>query len=50
MVEVLGVKSSQAHGIMNPGVAPIAPVHDQDRMKKLAAMVIERRKLAAEAA
>lgn len=50
MVEVLGVKSSQAHGIMNPGVAPIAPVHDEDRMKKLAAMVIERRKLAAKAA
>jgi len=49
MVEVLGVKSSQAHGIMNPGVAPIAPIHDEDRMKKLAAMVIERRKLAAEA-
>ncbi len=50
MVEVLGVKSSQAHGIMNPGVAPIAPVHDEERMKKLAAMVIERRKLATEAA
>ena len=50
MVEVLGVKSSQAHGIMNPGVAPIAPIHDEERMKKLAAMVIERRKLAAEAA
>lgn len=50
MVEVLGVKSSQAHGIMNPGVAPIAPINDEDRMKKLAAMVIERRKLAAEAA
>lgn len=50
MVEVLGVKSSQAHGIMNPGVAPIAPIHDEDRMKKLAAMVIERRKLAAAAA
>lgn len=50
MVEVLGVKSSQAHGIMNPGVAPIVPIHDENRMKKLAAMVIERRKLAAEAA
>lgn len=44
MVEVLGVKSSQAHGIMDPGLDPIAPVNDTDRMKKLAQMVLERRK------
>lgn len=50
IVEVLGVKSSQAHGIMNPGVDPVAPIRDEDRMKKLAAMVIERRKIIADAA
>lgn len=44
MVEVLGIKSSQAHGIMNPNAAPKAPIDDQDRMRRLAEMVIERRK------
>lgn len=43
MIEVLGVKANQAHGIMNPGQDPIAPVNDTDRMKKLAQMVLDRR-------
>jgi SNF2 family DNA or RNA helicase len=44
MVEVLGIKSSQAHGIMNPNAAPKAPINDEDRMRRLAEMVIARRK------
>lgn len=44
MVEVLGLKSSQAHGIMNPFSKPKAPVNDEDRMRRLAEMVIARRK------
>jgi len=46
MVEVLGLKSSQAHGIMNPYTDPVAPLSDTERMKKLAQMVLERRKMA----
>lgn len=44
MVEVLGLKSSQAHGIMNPFTQPAAPVSDTDRMKRLAQMVLDRRR------
>lgn len=50
MVEVLGLKSSQSHGIMNPYKAPAAPVQDDDRMKRLAQMVLDKRKAAALAA
>jgi SNF2 family DNA or RNA helicase len=44
MVEMLGVKASQSHGIMNPGKAPKASTHDTSRMQKLAEMVIAQRK------
>lgn len=44
MVEVLGIKASQAHGIMNPNAAPKAPINDEDRMRRIAEMVIARRK------
>lgn len=47
MVELLGIKSSQAHGIMNPYTAPMAPVSDESRMQKLAQMVLEKRKISA---
>jgi Superfamily II DNA/RNA helicases, SNF2 family len=44
MVETLGIKSSQAHGIMNPFEDPKAATHDTSRMQRLAEMVIQRRK------
>lgn len=44
MVEALGLKSSQAHGIMNPFEKPKAATHDGSRMQRLAEMVIEKRK------
>jgi Superfamily II DNA/RNA helicases, SNF2 family len=44
MVETLGLKSSQSHGIMNPFEQPKASTHDTSRMQRLAEMVIERRK------
>jgi SNF2 family DNA or RNA helicase len=44
MVETLGIKSSQAHGIMNPFEQPKVATHDTSRMQRLAEMVIERRK------
>jgi intein/homing endonuclease len=44
MVETLGIKSSQAHGIMNPTEQPKVATHDTSRMQRLAEMVIERRK------
>jgi len=47
MVEVLGLKSSQSHGIMNPYTAPMEQVNDTDRMKRLAQMVLDKRKAAA---
>jgi len=50
MVEVLGIKSGQAHGIMNPYTQPAAPVSDESRMQRLAQMVLERRKAATLAA
>lgn len=42
MIDVLGVKASQAHAIMNPYMQPIAADNDNERMKRLAAQVIER--------
>ena len=44
MVETLGLKASQAHGIMNPFEKPKASTHDTSRMQKIAEMVIEKRK------
>lgn len=44
MVETLGLKSSQAHGIMNPFEKPKATTHDKSRMQRLAELVIARRK------
>jgi hypothetical protein len=44
MVEMLGIKASQSHGIMNPGQAPKAPTHDGSRMQRLAEIVIAQRK------
>lgn len=44
MVETLGIKSSQAHGIMNPFEQPKVATHDTSRMQRLAEMVIQRRK------
>lgn len=49
IVEVLGIKSSQAHGIMDPYSQPAARVSDDDRMKRLAQMVLDRRAAAAAA-
>lgn len=45
MVEVLGIKSSQAHGITDPFRDPVAPLNDTDRMKRLAQLVLDQRKL-----
>lgn len=50
MVEVLGLKSGQAHGIMNPYTQPPQQVSDETRMQRLAQMVLERRKAATLAA
>lgn len=45
MVETLGIKSSQAHGIMNPYSKPKAPQNNESRMRMLAKMVIQRREI-----
>lgn len=42
MVDVLAVKSSQSHGIMNPYMQPIAADNDNERMRRLAMSVLER--------
>jgi len=42
MVEVLGVKASQAHGVMNPYMQPVAVTSDESRIRKLAISVLER--------
>jgi SNF2 family DNA or RNA helicase len=42
MVEVLGVKSSQAHGIMNPYMQPQVVSNDVSRVQRLAISVLER--------
>ena len=44
MGEVLGLKTSQAHGITDPYRAPVAPTVDEDRMKRLAQIYIEKRR------
>lgn len=43
MVEVLGLKSSQSQGIMDPFLAPQETLNDESRMKKLAEMILARR-------
>lgn len=43
MVEVLGLKSSQSHGIMDPYMAPQETMNDGSRMKRLAELVLARR-------
>lgn len=42
MVEVLGVKASQAHGVMNPYLQPQATTNDESRIRRLALSVLER--------
>jgi SNF2 family DNA or RNA helicase len=42
MVDVLGVKASQAHGIMNPYMQPVAANNDSERMRRLAQTVLDR--------
>lgn len=49
MVETLGLKSSQSHGIMNPFTAPAAVENDESRMQRLAQLVLARRAQAAAA-
>ena len=41
MVDVLGLKSSQAHGIVNPGEEILAATSDEERIKDLAKRIIE---------
>ncbi len=42
MIDVLGVKASQAHAIMNPYMQPIAADNDNERIRRLAKIVLER--------
>lgn len=44
MVEVLGLKSSQSQGIMDPFLAPQETLNDESRMKRLAELVLARRR------
>jgi SNF2 family DNA or RNA helicase len=42
MVDVLGVKASQAHGIVDPYMQPVAADNDNERMRRLAQTVLAR--------
>ncbi len=42
MVDVLGVKASQAHGLLNPYMQPVATSSDGQRMRLLAQTVLDR--------
>jgi SNF2 family DNA or RNA helicase len=44
LVEVLGLKASQSQGIMDPFMAPQETLNDESRMKRLAEMVLARRR------
>lgn len=44
MIDLLGLKSSQAHGIMDPLTAPAQTVSDESRIKKLAEAFLQSRK------
>jgi len=45
MVEVLGLKASQSQGIMDPFLAPQETMNDESRMKRLAELVLARRRV-----
>lgn len=45
IVDVLGLKSEQTHGIMDPGLAPVAQTTDESRIKKLAEAYLKKYKL-----
>lgn len=41
MIELLGLKASQSHGILNPGEEPLSQHTDEARIKKLAKQFLE---------
>lgn len=42
IIDLLGLKSSQAHGIINPLTAPVQTVTDESRIKKLAEQFLKK--------
>jgi SNF2 family DNA or RNA helicase len=45
LVETLGLKANQARGIMDPFIGPQETVNDESRMKRLAELVLARRRI-----